>query len=295
MQHRLEYVGVRLVGALLRRLPVAFTSAAMGWAMGLIMPLTSRHRRVLDHLAYALPEIDPAERAAIARRMWGNLGRVSGEAFQIDKLIDDPARVTLPADFAKFEHLARDGGIIASTPHLGNWEISGILPRRAGVPFAAVYQALHNPYVERYLKAMRAPAYPDGLYAKGASLGHTLVRLARDGVSIGMVADLRELRGVPVTFFGQEAFATPMPAMLARLTGRPLVAGAIIRTRGVQFEVVLEKIPVATTEDRDRDIREATQAMHDVFERWIRMAPDQWMWSHRKWARPRSGSAETRQ
>jgi len=287
LQHRLEYAGVRLAGAVLRRLPVALTSAAMAEALALVMPRTSRHRRALDNLAYAMPERPREEREAIARGMWRNLGRVSAEAFQIDKLIADPSRVTLPEDFATYERIARDG-LIAATAHLGNWEIAGILPRASGIPFAAVYQELHNPLVERYLKSMRAPAYPQGLYTKGARLGQTLVRLARQGVGIGLVADFRELRGVPVTFFGRTAYATPLPAMLARLSGRPLIAGAMLRTRGVRFEVVMRQIPVPVTDDREADVRAATHALHDALETWIRQAPDQWMWSHRKWARART-------
>ena len=283
-QHRLEYVGVRVAGAVLRAMPVEWTSAAMGWVMGLIMPRTSKHKRALENLALALPELDAAEREAIARRMWTNLGRVSGEAFQIDRLVDDPSRVELPPEFGELESAAKEG-VIAATAHLGNWEITGVLPRRSGLPFAAIYQELHNPYVERYLKSMRDPAYSSGLYAKGPQLGQRMVRLAREGVCIGMAADFRELRGVPVTFFGEEAYGTPLPAMLARLSGRPLVAGAILRTKGVRFRMVMRFIPVPVTEDRDADIRAATQSLHDAFEAFIRLAPDQWMWSHRKWAR----------
>lgn len=289
IQHRLEYAGIRLLGGLLRHLPVDFTSWAMGGAMGLVMPFTSRHKRALDQLAFAMPEIAPAERDAIARRMWRNLGRVSAEAFQIDKLIDDPARVALPAGFENYKVRAANG-VIAATAHLGNWEIAGILARQGGIQFAGVYQALHNPYVERYLKAMRAHAYPAGLYTKGPELGHTLVRLAREGAGIGLVADFRELRGVPVTFFGQDAFGTPLPAMLARLTGRPLLAGAIMRTHGVHFRVVMQEIPVTVTDNREHDIAVVTQALHDAFEGWIREAPDQWMWTHRKWARGKKAS-----
>lgn len=291
LQHRLEYVGVRILGALIRRVPVEWSSAAVGWALGRIMPRTSRHARALEHMALAMPELPEAERERLVRRMWANMGRTSAEAFLIDRLIDDPSRVSLPADFAHYEALAREGAI-AATAHLGNWEIAGILPRRSRLRFAGVYQALHNPLVEDYLKAMRAPAYPAGLYSKGASLGHTLVRLAREGVGIGLVADFRELRGIPVTFFGKEAYATPLPAMLARLSGRPLIAGAIIRTEGVHFEVVIREIAVAVTDDREADIEAATQALHDAFEEWIRRAPDQWMWSHRKWARPRGAASQ---
>lgn len=283
-QHRLEYVGVRVAGAILRTVPVAWTSAIMGAVLGAIMPRTSKHRQALDHLAFAMPELTEAEREAIARRMWRNLGRVAGESFQIDRLVADTSRVDLPPDLDRFIALWKGGAVNASA-HLGNWEIAGVLAKAADLPFAAIYQKLHNPFVETYLKGMRAPAYPAGLYPKGPQLALTMVRLLRSGVPIGMAADFRELRGIPVRFFGQEAYATPFPAMLARMTGRPLIAGAITRTEEVHFRVSLREIPVPHTDDRDADIAAATQALHDAFEEWIRAAPDQWMWSHRKWAR----------
>jgi KDO2-lipid IV(A) lauroyltransferase len=259
-----------------------------------VMPLTSRHRRALDNLALAFPEKTAEERERIARAMWMHLGRVTGEAFQIDRLMADDARVELPRDFERFRELGREGAISAAL-HLGNWEIAGVLPRRAGLPLAGVYQALHNPLVERYLKDMRAPAYPAGLYAKGPDLGRTVIRLARNGAGVGIVADLREMRGVGVLFFGQPAFATPLPAMLARASGRPIIAGAVIRTQGVRFRAVLEHVPVPRTDDRQRDVEEATQALHAVFERWIREAPEQWMWTHRKWARSNARTLTVRE
>ncbi|WMS42177.1 lauroyl acyltransferase [Acuticoccus sp. MNP-M23] len=282
-QHRLEYAGVRAAGLILRMAPVGWTSAVMGGVLGAIMPRTSRHQRALEHLALALPELPAAEREAIARRMWRNLGRVSGESFQIDRLVNQTARVEMPADIDRFVALWKDGAVNASA-HLGNWEITGVLAKANRLPFAAVYQKLHNPFVETYLKAMREPAYPAGLYPKGPQLAYTMLRLLRDGVSVGMAADFRELRGIPVRFFGQEAYATPFPAILARMTGKPLIAGAVTRTEGVNFRVSLREIPVPHTDDRDADIAAATQALHDAFEEWIRAAPDQWMWSHRKWA-----------
>jgi len=284
VSHAVQYGLVRIVGAVLRRMPVEWASAAMGGVLRAIMPLTSRHARALDNIALAFPDKTPQERERMARAMWMHLGRVTGEAFQIDRLMADDTRVDLPEDFERFRALGRDGAISAAL-HLGNWEIAGVLPRRAGLELAGVYQALHNPLVERYLKAMRAPAYPAGLYPKGPHLGRTLTRLARQGAGVGIVSDLREMRGVGVVFFGHPAYATPLPAMLARMTGRPIIAGAVIRTEGVRFRAVLEHVPVPVTDDRQRDIEVATQALHAVFERWIREAPEQWMWSHRKWAR----------
>ncbi len=282
-QHRLEYAGVRAAGAILRVIPVEWTSAVMAAVLGAIMPCTSKHARALDHLAFAMPEVPEAERNAIAKRMWRNLGRVAGESFQIDRLVQQTSRVEMPADLERFIALWREGAVNASA-HLGNWEITGVLAHADRLPFAAVYQKLHNPFVETYLKALREPAYPAGLYPKGPQLAYTMIRLLREGVSVGMAADFRELRGIPVRFFGQEAYATSFPAILARMTGKPLIAGAVTRTKGVHFRVTLREIEVPHTDDRDADIAVATQALHDAFEEWIRAAPDQWMWSHRKWA-----------
>lgn len=286
-QHVAEYAAIRALGFVLRRLPIAAASGLTGAVMGVAMPWTRRHGRALEHLAIALPDLSPEDRERIARKMWRHLGRVFGEAFLIDRLIADDRRVELPADFERFVTLGRDGAISAAL-HLGNWEIAGVLPRRAGLELAGVYQALHNPLVERYLKSMREASFPAGLFSKGPELGHTLIGLARAGAGVGIVADFREKRGIGVTFFNEPAFATPLPAMLARLSGRPIIAGAVVRTSGARFRALLEHVPVASTADRERDIAEATQALHDVFERWIRAHPEQWMWTHRKWARSKS-------
>jgi Kdo2-lipid IVA lauroyltransferase/acyltransferase len=283
-KHVAEYVGARALGAVLRRLPADAASALTGAAFAALMPRTSRHRRALDHLALALPEVPAAEREAIARRMWRHLGRVAGEAFFVDRLVRDDARMALPDDFAAIAERAKDGVVIAGL-HLGNWEVAGSIARHAGLPIAGVYQELHNPLAEGYLRRMRGAVFPAGLYGKGPDLGRTLIRLARTGHAVGIVADLREKRGLGVLFFGEPAYATPLPALLARLTGRPLVVSTAIRTRGARFRALLEEVPVARTADRDADVAAATQAVHAVYERWIRAHPDQWLWTHRKWAR----------
>lgn len=288
LSYRAQYAGARTLESALCALSPDRASALMGAALGTVMPHTSRHARALEHIAFAMPETDEAERERIARGMWHNLGRVAGEAFHMPRLLAERDRVSFPAEFSDYQALCRDG-VIGATPHLGNWEVAGLISSVSGLRMAGVYQALHNPLMERRVRMLRGPIYPAGLFAKGPKLGATLLRLARQGAAIGLVADLREARGVDVEFFARPAYATPLPAMLARASGRPLVAGAMVRTGGVAFKALVEPIPRIETSDRDRDIAETTQALHDVFERWIRAYPDQWMWTHRKWARRRPG------
>jgi KDO2-lipid IV(A) lauroyltransferase len=277
-------VALRALTFVFRRFPPEVASATMGGLLWALMPLTRRHRRALDHLALAFPERSAAERRRIARAMWHHMGRVFGESFVIDRIVADESRVAFPEGFERVLAVGADGAISAAL-HLGNWEIAGAIPRRAGVPLAGIYQALHNPLADAHLRRMRESIFPAGLYPKGPDLGRTLIRLARSGAAVGIVSDLREKRGVGVVFFGHPAYATPMPALLARTARRPIIAGAVVRTHGVRFRALVEEVRVPVTADRDRDVAEATQALHAVFERWIRAYPEQWLWTHRKWAR----------
>ncbi len=282
--HVAEYVLLRTLGWIMRQAPVDAASWTMGKIVGTLLPLMKRHKRVKEHIALAMPEVSEAERERIAREMWGQLGRVAGEAFQIDTILSDDSRIVLPDNFDAVVELCRDGCVVA-TAHLGNWEVAGVLAHRGGKSLAGVYQALHNPLADQYLRRLRTPVYPAGLFSKGGDLGTRLIGLVRQGAAVGIVADLREKRGIEVQFFDQPAFATPLPAMLARMSGRPLIAGAVVREGGVRFRAVCRAIDVPNTDDRAADIAVATQRLHDAFEDWIRANPEQWMWTHRKWAR----------
>jgi KDO2-lipid IV(A) lauroyltransferase len=42
-------------------------------------------------------------------------------------------------------------------------------------------------------------------------------------------------------------------------------------------------VEVPVTEDRDADVRVATENLQAKFEEFVREAPEQWMWAHRRW------------
>jgi KDO2-lipid IV(A) lauroyltransferase len=130
---------------------------------------------------------------------------------------------------------------------------------------------------------MRAPYFASGLVAKGNAAARGLLRQARQGGSIGMMADLRDLEGVAVPFFGRLAPSTPAPATLARQFQRPLFAAALVRVGASRFKMQAVEIEVRRSADRAGDVRDATAAMQAVFEGWIRRWPEQWMWAHRRY------------
>ena len=283
----LEYAAVRAIAGGFRRLSLDTASALMGAIWRAIAPLGPRHARALGHIALALPELDEAARRRIVIGMWENLGRVAGETLLIDRLVADPSRFEIPPATAEALLSAGEGAVLVSL-HTGNWEIIVRGATAAGLTATGVYKALDNPVVDRWLRSMRAPLYPGGLLAKSSEAARLLIARAKAGETIAVMADLRDSRGIQVPFFGRPAYANPFPAMVARMTGRPMIAGRAVRLDGARFRIDATIIPVAATGDRSADVAAATAAMHAVFEGWIREYPEQWMWIHRKWDLERS-------
>jgi KDO2-lipid IV(A) lauroyltransferase len=109
------------------------------------------------------------------------------------------------------------------------------------------------------------------------------MKAAKSGGYPAFLADLRDDNGAVVPFFGRPALATVFPALLARKTGLPLYAGAAYREPNVRFVIRGARIEIPHTDDPAADAVAGTAALHSQFEAFIRQAPEQWMWAHRKW------------
>ena len=280
-KERAEYWGFRLVEAILTNLPLEFASNLMGGLWGAVAPRLKRHRRALAHLEFAFPEKSAEQRERIAREMWGHLGRTFAEFFHLDA-IDAEGRVTLEST-EKLKIVQQGGPYVVCAMHMGNWELMARVSAKVARPLAGVYQPLTNPLVDAEIQKLRAPLYPLGLFPRSPATLRRLMKIAKEGGSLGFMSDLREGKGVAVPFFGRPAHSNTAPALVARHYGLKLYAARVIRKPGVRFSIRVEPVEVPVTADRDADVVAATANIHAQFEAFIREAPEQWMWAHRRW------------
>jgi KDO2-lipid IV(A) lauroyltransferase len=145
-----------------------------------------------------------------------------------------------------------------------------------------VYRRLKNPFSEAYLLSLRQSLYPSGLFEKGQGAARDLLRQARAGNSVGIMADLWDDGDCLVPFFGRLAPSTIMPALLARQFNRPLFAMSVIRNGRTRFFMQVTEVTVERTTDRKADIDHMTARVQSIFEGWIRQSPEQWMWAHKR-------------
>jgi Kdo2-lipid IVA lauroyltransferase/acyltransferase len=281
LQHRLEYLGFRAVQAAARALPLETASGWSGLLWGLIAPHLHRQERALHNLALAFPELSDAERKRIAAGMWENLGRTFGESFHLKEIIAEKRIRFEPME--QLEEIIRGGPCVVCGLHLGNWELVAYASKLMGASFTGVYQRLSNPLVDEETRKLRAFLYDGGLLPKTPVTARSLMKAAKSGGYPAFLADLRDDNGAAVPFFGVPALATVFPALLARKTGLPLYAGAAFREPKVRFVIRGARVEVPHTDDHAADAIAGTAALHAQFEAFIRQAPEQWMWAHRKW------------
>jgi KDO2-lipid IV(A) lauroyltransferase len=281
VRDRLEYLGFRALKAAATALPLEAASWGSGLAWRLIAPRLQRQERVLRNLKLAFPELSDRERKRIAAAMWENLGRTFGESFHLREIAANERIRFEPKE--RLDEMIRGGPCVVCGLHLGNWEVVGYTGKLMGAPFTAVYQRLSNPLVDEESRKLRAFLYDGGLVPKTPVTARTLMKAAKSGGYPAFLADLRDDNGAAVPFFGKPALSTVFPALLARKTGLPLYAGAAFREPKVRFVIRVERVEIPHTDDQAADAVAGTAALHAQFEAFIRRAPEQWMWAHRKW------------
>jgi KDO2-lipid IV(A) lauroyltransferase len=281
LRYRLEYAGFRLIQAAIVALPLEAASRWSGAAWRLIAPHLYRQKRVLNNLALAYPEIPLDERKRIAAEMWDNLGRTFAESFHLKEIVAEKRIRFEPME--QLEDIIRGGPCVVCGLHLGNWELVAYASKLMGASFTGVYQRLSNPLVDEETRKLRAFLYDGGLLPKTPVSARALMKSAKGGGYPAFLADLRDDNGAAVPFFGALARSTVFPALLARKTGLPLYAGAAYREPNVRFVIRGARIEIPHTDDPAADAVAGTAALHAQFEAFIRQAPEQWMWGHRKW------------
>ena len=296
IQFRLEYALLRTIVGLIRALPLDFATAFSARSWRWLAPIVSRrrHLRALDNLAIAFPEKSKDEHRAIALAHWENLGRVMAETMQMDRILKDPARIEIENAPVFGRYKDKLGPLVGVSLHMGNWELAIWPLVIAGAKPAAVYRSVNNPYVDQYLRAQRKDLYPGGLFGRGKVEGdhgdnqrtaRLITDYVRRGGRLGLVCDLYDRTGIPVPFFGRDARTQAIAAMIARRVGARVWLARCLRVgTESRFRVQLKELKIPRSSNQGDDIRAAMIDMQRQFEAWVREAPEQWMWSNRRWS-----------
>ena len=252
--------------------------------------------RAERHIRSAFPGLPERQVSAIALSSMQQLAKLSVEVLLSPRLIsmstwarhlrlgklDEAIRVLLSRQ-----------GCIMLTGHYGNWELLGFGLATIGFEIVAVMRPLDNEYLNHYLLDRRERSGLKLLYKKGAT--RSAPDVLASGGSLCFIADQNAgKKGLFVDFFGRKASTYKSIGLLAMEYNVPIVVGCARRIgRGFEYEISVNRvIRPEEWKAQDDELRWITQEYTRAIEEFVRVAPEQYLWIHRRWKSRPKGEQE---
>ena len=289
LQNKSELYAVRSLLGAIGALPLE-TSMRFGKSLGKFIGtrFPKLQKTARRNLAIALPELSEAEKERIVRGTFESLGRHLGFVSHFKRFQHEDIRnlVEVVGKEENFDPAHATGkGILFFTGHFGSWEVFNLLPPAFGYEMNILVRRIDNPLVEHYVDNFRT-RFGSVTLDKTKS-ARKMFRLLENGELLGILADLnvQEREGVFVDFFGVPASTTTSIAKLALHTNAVVLPAFAVLEEAKGKYVVYVEPPVAyeKTENAEEDIRNLTQKVTDVVEKYVRRYPEQWLWIHKRW------------
>ena len=239
----------------------------------------------IANLKTVFPDYDKRKINDIAKKSFVNLVKTVLELFWFS---NSPARLNKYAAISPQcqkmidEHISRHENIIFVTPHLGNWEATGLkIAVSSGLDFAVIARPLRNPFLNRLVKSSRSAFGTDVIEAKGA--GKDMFKALKAGKSMATLIDQNtRVRdgGVFVNFAGLPIPASRAPAIFTRRSNVKLYVGGGVRNKDGVITTFSEPLPKPESEyTEEQDI---IQDLMTITEKYIRRYPEQYLWFYKR-------------
>ena len=256
---------------------------------GLLKVIHPRAQVIDENLKLAYPTSPKQWRKDIRGQVYENLAWTVTEILALQR---DPEQafswVKKVHNLEIADELLHDKhGVIFMSGHYGNWELlAGWYAQysiRHGHNLHIVTQEMHDPDISRYIEGIRRNVKLE-LIPKTASV-QKFAHILKGGAHIALLNDIAGVGEVMVPFMGHDATNMPGPAVMAMLSGVPIVPVFIYRNAPFEHEVEFfepVKMPDKSLNHQDR-MRAIILECNEVYERVIRSRPELWFWLHKRW------------
>ncbi len=285
----IQYHLLKGIVRLLSAVPPAWMRAA-GTLAGLAWyALDRRHRQIARHnLALAFGKEMPASRRqTLVRRNFVQLARLALELPMLCRIRKDnlSRHITISGEKHLSAAIGRGKGVLILTAHLGNWELMALAASlKLNLPIHVVARTLDHGPLNRLLTEIRCRTGNRVVNKQNGAA--RMVRLLRNKQVLAILLDQNAswYDGVQVPFFGKTAWTNKGLALFALRYGAAVLPAFNIRRSDGRYHVIIAPpVELVRSGDLERDIAENTARFNTIIERHIRMAPDNWLWIHRRW------------
>jgi KDO2-lipid IV(A) lauroyltransferase len=288
----LVYLILRTGVMLIQAFPIGVMQMVARGLGNLLYAVDKKHRkRAIENLTQAFGhEWSEHHIRTVARRCCQHMVMLAMEILSLAKIINRNNWYDY-VDLRNVEPALRiildNRGIMLVTGHFGNWEVMGYTIGALGVRSYAVARPIDNPYIERWFLQHREETGQTIINKFGAA--DLMVKVIQSQQPLCFLADQHAgARGVWVDFFGRKASTYKSIALLAMDQNCPIAVGGAWRIDD-RFQFRAEVVDIVDPEDYKDDpdaVIHITERYTKALEKVIRMAPEQYLWMHRRWREP---------
>ncbi|MEA3474937.1 MAG: lysophospholipid acyltransferase family protein [Candidatus Cloacimonadota bacterium] len=252
--------------------------------------LKIRVQVVIKQLHEAFPEKSDKDIKRIAKETFINFSKYAVEfCWFSSKSIEEKNKYVSLYGFENINlALSYGKGLILLTGHFGNWELAGQIIAQYTNKLYAVAKKQRNLYFNNFINNIRTSNKVHIIPQKYAFRG--IVKAINNNNIVLILGDQNAGKnGIFVDFFGKPASTYPGTAKIALKFSCPIIFSACLKqTNGRSYLFFEKPIFLKQKESLDIDIKNYTQELTFLLEKWIRQYPSQWCWLHKRWKTKKS-------
>lgn len=261
---------------LLSRLPLRaahWTCRGLAWMWWVVLPVRKAIAR--ENLRQAFPELSagPVLRESLTSMLMGYV-----------EFSRESRAPGLALRFEGFEALVkraqRGQGSLVLTGHGGAWELLGLASaRELGLPISLIARIPADASTRAAIRSLRKSYGLEVLPPEGSFF--QAAKAYESGRVVVFLLDQRHNRGIPVEFFGRDAWTSRALALLAQRKEAAVFGGWAYRQGLGSHRFVLSG-PL----ELSSSVEENTACFSKFMEARIRECPAHWLWLHDRWRVP---------
>lgn len=245
--------------------------------------LSRKYReRTLSNLELAFPEKPPAERLAIAVRMFEHFGRGALEFFRVGRRTSESVRRSV-VEAEGLEYLeaahAQGKGVLLIGGHFGDWERAAHYAIAMGYRLTVVARDANQAEITQALAELRAASGVELLARGGAA--RDILRKLKANELVGILPDQNDDE-VFVPFFGKPVGTVLGPGVLHVRTGAPVLPLYMVRLGLERYRLIVEP-PLTPDPEAPNPAEGIMRAINRSLEGVVRRHPEQYLWLHDRW------------
>ena len=189
-------------------------------------------------------------------------------------------RLAAQSDIVGVEHLQaalkKGQGVILFTPHMVSIELCGRL-LASHVPVMPMYRRHENPLIEHLMKQNREAYVPTTIPRDKPRLALRMLQ-KKQAIWISPDQNYAGKYHVFVDFLGVPAATNTTVSRFAKLSNALVVPCVVIRQSSGRYQLMIE----SALNDFPQELQQDTEQLQAFIERWVRLAPEQYHWMHRR-------------